>query len=90
VFAAHRSFLFQRLNKLGYTHLDVTLLYTGLSLVGASLAFAWAQDATAAPALIVIVLPGLAASLYGFVVYQETRAAMFPSVAGSGVEERAA
>ena len=41
IFAAHRSHLYQRLVIAGYSHQAVTLLYSGLALVGLVLALAW-------------------------------------------------
>jgi UDP-N-acetylmuramyl pentapeptide phosphotransferase/UDP-N-acetylglucosamine-1-phosphate transferase len=38
---AHRSHLYERLNRIGWSHLQVTLLYLGLSLVSLGLAFAY-------------------------------------------------
>jgi UDP-N-acetylmuramyl pentapeptide phosphotransferase/UDP-N-acetylglucosamine-1-phosphate transferase len=44
ILVAHRSFLFQRLNIAGWSHLQVTLLYTVLEAIGVVLAWRWTSD----------------------------------------------
>ena len=43
IFIAHRSHLFQRLHIAGWSHLEVTLLYISLEMLGVALAWAWAS-----------------------------------------------
>jgi UDP-N-acetylmuramyl pentapeptide phosphotransferase/UDP-N-acetylglucosamine-1-phosphate transferase len=44
VWQAHRSHLYQRLNQAGWTHLQVMLLYVGLSVVSLGLAFGYLRS----------------------------------------------
>ena len=73
IFAAHRSHLYQRLVSAGYSHRAVTLLYSGLALVGVLLAFAWVLELPGSDWL-VPGLPGLLCpGLWQFVVRAEIR-----------------
>jgi UDP-GlcNAc:undecaprenyl-phosphate GlcNAc-1-phosphate transferase len=73
VFAAHRSHLYQRLVIAGYSHRAVTLLYSGLALVGVVLVLAWVLALPGADWL-VLGLPGLLSfGLWRLVVRAETR-----------------
>ncbi|HVT04898.1 MAG TPA: glycosyltransferase family 4 protein [Thermoanaerobaculia bacterium] len=47
VFSPHRSHFYQRLNILGWSHVQVTLLWGSLALVGAILALLYCRDASA-------------------------------------------
>ena len=72
VFAAHRSHLYQRLVIAGYSHRTVTLLYSGLALVGLVLALVWVLALPGADWL-ALGLPGLLGfGLWQFVVRAET------------------
>ena len=73
IFAAHRSHLYQRLVIAGYSHQAVTLLYSGLALVGLVLALAWVLGLPGVDWL-ALGLPGLLSlGLWRFVVRAETR-----------------
>ena len=73
VFAAHRSHLYQRLVIAGYSHRNVTLLYIGLALAGALLAFLWVLNIPGSGWL-ALGLPGLLClGLWQFVVRAETK-----------------
>jgi UDP-N-acetylmuramyl pentapeptide phosphotransferase/UDP-N-acetylglucosamine-1-phosphate transferase len=73
VFRPHRSHLYQRLVIGGYSHRFVTLLYSYLALGGVFLAWAWFLRIPGSEAAIVVVVPLMAALLWGFVVRHERR-----------------
>ena len=56
-FSAHRSHLYQRLIKGGYTHATISSLYIVLTLVAVRLASEWARGNQIAPVLIILGLP---------------------------------
>ena len=56
-FSAHRSHLYQRLVKGGYSHAAISSLYIVLTLVAVRLASEWARGNQIAPALIILGLP---------------------------------
>ena len=57
VFSAHRSHLYQRLIKRGYTHSAISSLYMVLTLVAVRLSYEWARGIQIAPVLIILGLP---------------------------------
>ena len=57
VFSAHRSHLYQRLIKRGYTHATISSLYMVLTLVAVRLSYEWARGIQIAPVLIILGLP---------------------------------
>jgi len=57
VFAAHRTHVYQRLVIGGYTHAQVSIMYTILTLVAFRLASAWSNGSQLASALILFGLP---------------------------------
>ena len=57
VFSAHRSHLYQRLIKRGYTHAAISSLYMVLTLVAVRLSYEWARGIQIAPVLIIFGLP---------------------------------
>ncbi len=71
VFAPHRSHLYQRLVILGYSHRNVTLLYTALAVLGGLLAAAWLLEMPGASPAIAIVIPLAALGLWAFVCSRE-------------------
>ena len=71
VFAAHRSHLYQRLVIVGYSHRFVTLLYIGLSGIGAILALTWTLNLSGATIIVTLSLPLLCLVLWAFVVFRE-------------------
>ncbi len=75
VFAAHRSHLYQRLVIASCTHLFVTILYTGLALIGVILALVWLKGITGSRAAIIILLPVLCFALWSCVVRLERKRA---------------
>ncbi|TRZ50145.1 glycosyltransferase family 4 protein [bacterium] len=58
IFEAHRSHIYQRLVIAGYSHRFVTLIYMGLALTGAILAFLWVKDSYGSD-ILVILIPAL-------------------------------
>lgn len=75
IFQAHRGHLYQRLVIGGYSHRFVTLLYSYLALSGVFLAWAWFLRIPGSEAAIVVLMPLMAASLWGFVTRHERRLA---------------
>ncbi|MGA2403878.1 MAG: glycosyltransferase family 4 protein [Syntrophobacteraceae bacterium] len=73
IFAAHRSHLYQRLVISGYSHRFVTLLYMGLALVGAILAFVWVLRIKGSDCLALFVPILLFGGLFSFVGRSERR-----------------
>ncbi|MBX3016128.1 MAG: glycosyltransferase family 4 protein [Caldilineaceae bacterium] len=73
VLQAHRSHLYQRLVIAGYSHRTVTLLYTGLSLVGFLLSIGWMTRWPHIDLLIVVCVPLLAIGLVSAVTYIEAK-----------------
>ncbi|MBX3053008.1 MAG: glycosyltransferase family 4 protein [Caldilineaceae bacterium] len=71
VFAAHRSHLYQRLVIAGYSHRTVTLLYSGLALVGVVLAFGWVLELPGTDWLAVGIPSLLCLGLWRSVVHRE-------------------
>ena len=57
VFSAHRSHLYQRLVKGGYTHAAISSLYIVLTLLSVRFSSEWARGNQIAPALILLGLP---------------------------------
>ena len=57
VYSAHRSHLYQRLVRGGYTHATISSLYIVLTLVAVRLSSEWAQGNQMAPPLILFGLP---------------------------------
>lgn len=73
VFVAHRSHLYQRLIIVGYTHLSVTLLYSGLAILCALLAIVWVMQFASVDVLLLLFIPLSCLALWLFVVRQEHR-----------------
>lgn len=73
IFAAHRSHLYQRLVIAGYSHRSVSLLYTGLALIGVILALAWALGLPGSDWLVVSIPILLFLGLWQLVVRSETK-----------------
>lgn len=71
IFAAHRSHLYQRLLLLGYSHRQVTLLYSGFALVGVLLAVCLSMGVPGTAAVTAVVVFGLFAGLVRFVNRKE-------------------
>lgn len=71
IFAAHRSHLYQRLIAMGHSHRFVAGLYISLALAGGLLSLVWYEGTDAAEMSVVVALPVLCLSLWGFVVWQE-------------------
>ncbi|MCB9103922.1 MAG: polysaccharide biosynthesis protein [Anaerolineales bacterium] len=71
VFAAHRSHLYQRLSIVGYPHLMVTTLYTGLAMVGLLLALSWSAQLRGSAVFIVGFMPLICGFLYSYVTAEE-------------------
>jgi len=71
VFAPHRSHLYQRLVIVGYSHRNVTLLYTVLAALGGLLVIAWLREMPGASLAIAIVTPLAAIGLWAFVRSRE-------------------
>jgi len=55
IFEAHRSHIYQRLVIAGYSHRFVTLIYMGLALTGAILAFLWVKDSYESDILVILI-----------------------------------
>jgi UDP-N-acetylmuramyl pentapeptide phosphotransferase/UDP-N-acetylglucosamine-1-phosphate transferase len=75
VFQAHHSHLYQRLVTAGWSHRMVTLLYIGLSVVGAWVGYSWAFRALGGDFTRLSILPVMAALLWILVISQERRQA---------------
>ena len=75
VFSAHRSHLYQRLVIVGYTHQFVSLLYSGMALLGSVFAVALILRWRNAPVAVAVVLPVIWLTLWTFVTRQEHRRA---------------
>ncbi len=73
VFSAHRSHLYQRLIVVGYSHRFVSLLYTGLALLGSFLALGWILRLRNISVMVAVMLPLLCLALWSFVARQEHR-----------------
>jgi len=82
VFAAHRSHLYQRLVIAGYSHAAVTLLYTGLAIMGLVLALNWSLTPLVGAINIAVLLPLLCAGLWQYVRIQDTVTAVTPQASG--------
>ncbi len=74
VFEAHRSHLYQRLVIAGMTHMQVSLLYFALDLVGVGCAAALMTALPGAPAIAVISVFVSASGLWVFVTQTEKKA----------------
>lgn len=68
VFAAHRSHLYQRLIKLGYSHAQVASLYIALTVIGVGFGWLWLNHKAV---LVYILLPLCALGLWAGVTYLE-------------------
>jgi len=55
IFEAHRSHIYQRLVIARYSHRFVTLVYMGLALTGAILAFLWVKDSYGSDILVILI-----------------------------------
>lgn len=73
VFAAHRSHLYQRLVIAGCSHRAVTLLYSGLAVVGVVLALAWVLELPGVDWLVLGLPALLCPGLWQLVVRAETK-----------------
>jgi len=71
IFAAHRSHLYQRLVIAGYSHRTVTLLYTGLALIGVLLADLWVLEVPGVDWFVIGVPALCSLGLWKWVVYAE-------------------
>ncbi|MCB9079369.1 MAG: glycosyltransferase family 4 protein [Anaerolineaceae bacterium] len=71
VFAAHRSHLYQRLSIVGYTHLMVTTLYTGLAMGGLLLALSWSAHLKGSAIFVAGFMPLICGFLYSYVTAEE-------------------
>jgi UDP-N-acetylmuramyl pentapeptide phosphotransferase/UDP-N-acetylglucosamine-1-phosphate transferase len=75
VFSAHRSHLYQRLVIVGHSHRFVSLLYTGLAVLGSFLTLGWIMRFRSISVAVAIMLPLLSLTLWSFVIRQEHRRA---------------
>ena len=73
VFSAHRSHLYQRLVITGYSHQLVSLLYTGLAVLGTVLALGFIVRVPSITVVTPILLVVTSASLWAFVTHRERR-----------------
>jgi UDP-N-acetylmuramyl pentapeptide phosphotransferase/UDP-N-acetylglucosamine-1-phosphate transferase len=73
VFEAHRSHVYQRLVVAGYSHRFVTLIYIGLALIGAILAFLWVKDAWGSDILVILIPMLLFFGLWRIAIRAEKR-----------------
>ncbi len=76
IFSAHRSHLYQRLVIGGYSHRLVSLLYTGLTIVGSLLALGWILRLRNIFVAVAIILPLLGLALWTMVVRREHKEAV--------------
>jgi UDP-N-acetylmuramyl pentapeptide phosphotransferase/UDP-N-acetylglucosamine-1-phosphate transferase len=73
IFEAHRSHIYQRLVIAGYSHRFVTLIYMGLALTGAILAFLWVKDSSGSDILVILIPALLFFSLWLITIRAEKR-----------------
>lgn len=73
IFEAHRSHIYQRLVIAGYSHRFVTLIYMGLALTGAILAFLWVRDSYGSDILAILVPTLLFFGLWRITIRAEKR-----------------
>ena len=66
----HRSHLYQRLVRLGFTHAQVSLLYIALTMLGVHFAWLWLNNDAV---LVYVLLPLCALGLWATVSYLERR-----------------
>jgi len=88
IFAAHRSHLYQRLVIAGYSHQSVTLLYTGLSLIGVLVAYLWMLQVPSSDWLVIILPTINAIVLWYYVRHVETRTNKTHRIAHSIMHQR--
>jgi UDP-N-acetylmuramyl pentapeptide phosphotransferase/UDP-N-acetylglucosamine-1-phosphate transferase len=73
IFEAHRSHIYQRLVIAGYSHRFVTLIYIGLALTGAILAFLWVKDSYGSDILVILIPTLLFFGLWQITIRAEKR-----------------
>ena len=73
IFEAHRSHMYQRLVIAGYSHRFVTLIYMGLALTGAILAFFWVKDSRGSDILVILIPTLLFLALWRITIQAEKR-----------------
>jgi UDP-GlcNAc:undecaprenyl-phosphate/decaprenyl-phosphate GlcNAc-1-phosphate transferase len=73
IFTAHRSHLYQRMVIAGMSHAEVSLLYIGLSIIGAALGIAFFQGMCGSSLAVGLVLPLLCFGLWAGVALLERR-----------------
>jgi len=73
IFEAHRSHIYQRLVLAGYSHRFVTLIYIGLALTGAILAFLWVKDSDGSDILVILIPALLFFGLWRITIRAEKR-----------------
>ena len=73
IFEAHRSHIYQRLVIAGYSHRFVTLIYMGLALIGAILAFLRVKDSYGSDILTILVPTLLFFGLWRITIRAEKR-----------------
>jgi UDP-N-acetylmuramyl pentapeptide phosphotransferase/UDP-N-acetylglucosamine-1-phosphate transferase len=73
IFEAHRSHIYQRLVIAGYSHRFVTLIYIGLALTGAILAFLWVKDSYGSDILVILIPTLLFFGLWRITIRAEKR-----------------
>ncbi len=73
IFQAHRAHLYQRLIISGYSHRAVTLLYSALTLIGATLGIAWLVGVPGSGLTLLLLTPLLPVSLCWFVSSRENQ-----------------
>jgi UDP-N-acetylmuramyl pentapeptide phosphotransferase/UDP-N-acetylglucosamine-1-phosphate transferase len=73
IFEAHRSHIYQRLVIAGYSHRFVTLIYMGLALTGAILAFLWVKGSHHLDALAILIPIVLFVGLWRLTILSEKK-----------------
>jgi len=73
IFVAHKSHLYQRLVIAKYSHRFVTLIYMGLALTGAILAFLWVKDSYGSDILVILIPTLLFFGLWRITIRAEKR-----------------
>ena len=81
-FQAHRSHLYQRLVIAGYSHRTVTLLYSGLTLIGVALGMAWFAGVPGSGVSILVLAPSLPVALLWFVNSRENQGQQVSTMLG--------
>ncbi|MFT3828374.1 MAG: glycosyltransferase family 4 protein [Opitutaceae bacterium] len=71
VWEAHRSHLYQRLTRCGWTHARVSRLYLGWAGLTVSIAWLWSTDFPGAAACVIVLPPASLAALFLYVSKRE-------------------